>query len=199
MPVTKEFVFKNRRILERHTCYLNIGEYLGSGCWGSVFETDNPKWVVKITKDIEEAKASSILIDLRGKGHEACLFLGLVDILWVSKVVDLEDDGEDLYVIVRENVTPLEETDTDDEIIDELSNNLYVIEEQDAYTKDEISKALTVVDRHAPHLARAIKEVWFYGYKLVDLDAVNVGITRRDRMGVPTGTIVMFDISFEEK
>ena len=201
MPVTEKFVLENSKIFERHMCGFKIGDYLGSGCWGSAFNTINIskfEWVAKITKDVEEAKAAQALISLRGEGHQAFLFPGLVDILTVNKVVDLKDDGEDLYVIVREEVTPLEDSDISHEIINELDNCLYIIEEKHAYTKDEVSQALIVLDNHAPYLARSIKELWFCGHTPIDLDTVNVGISDRARLGAPNKTIVMFDISFEE-
>lgn len=198
MPVTEEFVFDNKNILERYTCGFKIRDYIGSGCWGSTFETDSSQLIVKITKDFEEVGASQFVMDLRRKGYEAVLFPGLAEIYHIEKVQEIDDDCEDLYVIVRENIIPIEESNVGLEA-DELDECLYVIEEHQAYTRAELSHALITVEKIAPYLAQSIKELWFYGRRLIDLGIENLGVTRKPRLGVPAGTIVMFDISFEGK
>jgi hypothetical protein len=196
MPVTDEFVREHAEILERHTCGFKIGEFLGSGAFGSTFATDDPKWVVKITKDVDEVFGSQRIMDLRAKGYEAVLFPGLVDLFYVGKVPELEDDAEDLYIVVREEVTPIEDSDVDHQIIWDLDECLYTIEERQAYSKIELSNAFLELNKHAPYLARAINELESFGHILTDLGTINVGVTHRARLGAPAGTIVMFDVSF---
>lgn len=196
MPVTEEFVRENSELLKFHACQLELGEMLGRGCWGTVFASSDPRWVVKVTKDIEEVSACLRVTELRGMGHSAELLPGLADIFWVSRKLDIEDDGEDLYVIVRENVVPVK--DADDAMMKALDEALYVIEEKQAHSAGEVVRACAILRQYAPNLERSMAVLACHGHSLIDLEIGNLGMTSRPRLGVPAGTIVMFDISFGE-
>jgi len=196
MPVTDEFVYENIDTLEKYTCGFPIGEYLGRGAYGTVFSVkDNWDWVIKITKDIEEVFACEQILNLRGKGYEATLFPGFAEIYTVDKVEELTDDCEDLFVIVRERIEPLNST-IDSEFINDLDNFLYVIEEKQAYSKKELAEAMSFVETHAPALHRSILEAHYHNFTLLDICIHNIGVTCRKRYGVPSGSLVMFDVAF---
>ena len=199
MPPTCDFVMSNLAVLEQHTMGLSIGEYLGHGAWGAVFRSSDLRWIIKVTKDFNEQKAIEFVLDKRGKGYEATLFPGLAEVLSVAKVPDLDDDGETLYVIVRENVLPVKDFPIDKKLLHDLDHALYVIEERQAYSIEDAAAALSTRDDGAPYIGRSLRELLYYGYRLVDLDPQNMGLTIRPRLGAPEGSLVMFDISFEEK
>jgi hypothetical protein len=197
MPVTEQFVREHREILKRHACFLEIGEFLGSGAWGSVFASSDPRWVIKITKDRGEVEAAEHVMARRGKGFLAVLFPGLVDILNVRKVEGLRDDGEDLYVLVREDVVPAQDSDLGQQLINDLDNNLYIIEERQAYAPTDLREAEEALRELAPHLWASIRDLICDGKNPIDLGIENIGLTKRPRLGVPEGTLVMCDVSFE--
>jgi len=194
MPPSSNFVYNNRETLEGYTSGLKIKEYLGSGCWGSVFSSDNDRWVIKLTTDHEEDQAAHVVMELR-KTDKLSL-PGLVEVLSSKMVSALEEDGETIYVIVRERITPIKKLPMDSEIIQDLDDALYAIEEKFAHTKEEIDKAFMVLDKHAPHLMKAINQMLSRGHSLIDLAPQNIGVTLRPRLGIPKGSIVLFDLSF---
>lgn len=193
MPVTEEFVRQHSDIFKFHACQFECREFLGSGCWGSVFASNDSRWVVKITKDIEEVASYRRIMKLRGMGYSAILLPGFADIYSVSKVIDLEDDGEELYVIVRENIEPL---NPDDEMMKDLDEALYIIEEKQAYLAGEVVRACAILRECAPEFERSMAVLSCYGHSPIDLEIGNFGLTKRERLGVSAGTIVMADISF---
>lgn len=190
---------KHRDVLERLSDR-QIGRLIGKGCWGSVFETDSRSLVVKITKDWEEVRAAKIVDDLRSSG---ILLPGLVDICVAHKLDGIDDDGEDVYVIVRERVNMLPPFDERQKlpleerlVYEDLDEDLYVLDERQAYCGDDALNAMASLYSRAPHLAATILELESRGHRLADMDISNVGIASNSRFGAPEGSFVMFDMSF---
>lgn len=194
MPVTEEFVRENSEILKFHACQFECRELLGKGCWGTVFASNDPRWVIKITKDADEASACQRIMELRGRGHSAVPLHGFADIFHVSPVKELEDDGENLYVIVRESVELL---DADDAMVKALDEALYVIEERQAYATGEVVRACAILRKYAPELENSMAALACHGHSLIDLEIGNLGMTIRPNRWRRAGTIVMFDLSFD--
>lgn len=196
MPVTEEFVREHHEKLRPYAGRLECREFLGKGAWGSVFASDDPRWVVKITKDFEEALGCQRIMELReGHGRKQTLLLpGFADVRSVSRVDALEDDGETLYVIVRERIDPLAYGDATAKAIDEV---LPVIEDARVCSVGDVALARAVLLKHAPELEISMAALARYGHRLQDLDISNLGTTIRSHCWRPAGTIVMFDLSFD--
>lgn len=196
MPPTPEFVHAHREILERHTDGFRIGEFLGKGAWGSAFESDDPAWMVKITKDFQELFAAQLLAEFRRQGRD---FPGVVETWSAETVRNLEDDGETLFVIVRERVEPVEAAWKGRQDLLALDGALYIIEERQAYPSHELAEAWRDLERLAPRIGEVVKSLQAEGHEPIDLSVQNVGLTCRERLGAPAGTPVIFDFSFSEK
>jgi len=196
MPPTPEFVHAHRTILERHTDGLRIREFLGKGAWGSAFGSDDPAWVIKVTKDFQELFAAQVLAEFRRRGKD---FPGIVDIWSAETVPDLEDDGETLFVIVRERVDPVRVAWKELGSLISLDDALYVVEERQAYASHELAEAWDTLERMVPRIGEAIKGLRAEGHDSVDLCVDNIGLTLCEKPGAPAGTPVIFDFSFGEK
>lgn len=192
MPPTTEFVHANRSILEEYTSGLKIGPFLGKGAWGSVFATNDPEWVVKVTKDFLEHPAIHTVLNLRKKGEA---LPGLVEILSSEEVDGLEDDGEPLYVIVRERISPVEDTWFNKKELAELDEAMYRVEESQAYSEEEVRDASRSLCRKVPAVMDTFFRLKKLGYILADFAPQNVGITLSSRLR-PAGAAVLFDVSF---
>jgi len=90
---------------------------VGFGAFGCVYLTDDPRWVVKVTRDMDEGPMAMKIVELRGEKGGGTGFgpskvlPGIVFFKNVFRARAVEHHRKIFrpYVIIRENVSPVEE------------------------------------------------------------------------------------------
>jgi len=100
---------------------LNPKKPVGCGYFGCVYLTDDPRWVVKVTQDHDEASLIQKVLDIReektGVAHGPSRILpGIVFVKAIFRGRKTQHGTRTFtpYVIVRENVTPATDNDIKD-------------------------------------------------------------------------------------
>lgn len=119
----ESWVPKNAERLRKKTGVkiLNPKKPVGCGYFGCVYLTDDPRWVVKVTQDHDEASLIQKVLDLRkehtGVAHGPSRVLpGIVFVKNIFRGRKTQHGKRTFtpYVIVRENVAPATDSDIED-------------------------------------------------------------------------------------
>jgi hypothetical protein len=97
---------------------------VGCGLFGCVYLTDDPKWVVKVTRDQDEGPLALRIVELRkelggGDGYGPSTALpGIVFFKDIFQARTIEYDRRHFkpYVLIRENVRPAEDEDVEEKM-----------------------------------------------------------------------------------
>lgn len=167
------FVDRHRKSLEG-AVGMGLGPMLGCGIWGCAFEAEeDPETVVKFTCDPSEAKAWVAMRDLQWKGLASGAAM-------VKGVFDVRGDLPcDLYVIVREALSDIDDRDLGDLIIFGL-RGYYVGDRDDAIE-------LLASDRRTAALAETLKNLTDLGIRIDDLHLENLGQRQLGQVAIRDG------------
>jgi len=112
MSVGESWVYQRRKDIKRWTGCSPVNP-LGSGSYGTVFKTNNPRLVLKITSHEAEAKTLALIMKLRMDGVELSSIINirrLIHFKVPSRVAyswSASDRLENLFFVVRELLEPI--------------------------------------------------------------------------------------------
>ena len=188
----------------------------GSGVWGYVFPTGNPRWVLKVTADPTEGPITAAVMEHDNLRYDAgvCYFAAI----WRLGVpVGVEGEYE-AYIILREDMTPVLQKDKDWVTFSTQVDRLNAIQKstgayneqmnavEDAGSASAMDKHIAALEKLAPRLdreytqalhtkyLRAVVEFQIeffetFGRPLADIHFGNIGwrVHNLDNLGVDLG------------
>lgn len=80
-----------------------ITDMLGCGMWGCVYPVTIQRWVVKVTADPFEGRIVRAILEV----PDLYLHPGIAAILGIWRLPERSEEGLDLFVIIREDITPI--------------------------------------------------------------------------------------------
>lgn len=127
---------------------------VGCGTFGCVYLTNDPKWVVKVTRDKDEGPLAQRIVEIRkdlagGDGFGPSTALpGIVFFkdIFQARTVEYDRHLFKPYVLIRENVRPAEDEDVEEKMTWYFDKKLpYDIDDKD--DKDKNGKQIHARDR----------------------------------------------------
>lgn len=173
-----EVISSNLNTILFHNIFLD--KIKGCGSYGCVFGTNRPNYVAKITNDDKELELAKVLISRPLPG-----FVSYQNIVDLSLPNDLEHDYPGFWILIREEVTPIEESTKGSKLNDQESLATIIESYEDALylTPEEIALAFNDMEKHSTNLfyiASSLRKMYEWGYVLTDLYPRNAGYSSYD-------------------
>lgn len=158
----------------------DLNSQLSCGSNGCIINTLDPDWVIKITKDPDEVKLFSVIVNERIRS-------GFVRVKHMTVFPD------SWSIIVKQRVIPLNHADDLDLDVDEISADymnfmhVYYQEIHDVMVKRKtLASAIGKIRKHSfgnvVDMFLSLRKLAYAGYRLLDIDLDNIGFADGDQL-----------------